>query len=191
MRRLLLSGDRANFTTLEFDTASNELRILADYTAPCNASWTERSCSQGSVDHVIGISEDEESALLYTFRIDHAQQSCEITSQQQTSAGPCHCKFLLRCSCILYSIFWFSPRATRRFCTGSGHCKCIEMIAIIAHVNSMSEAPSYFIPSKSANTVRFYLRIAPKLKYYPSSATKTLDMAQMRVDRRNVAYTKY
>jgi 6-phosphogluconolactonase (cycloisomerase 2 family) len=103
MRRLLISGDRANFTTLEFDTTNSELRILADYAAPCNASWTERSCSQGGVDHLIGISEDEKSALVYTFQIDHDQQSCKITSQQETSAGPCHCKFSLPCFVCCYS----------------------------------------------------------------------------------------
>lgn len=98
MRKLLVSGDRADFTTLEFDTENRELRFLTNYAAPHNASWTEISCSHKSIDYLVGISEEDESGLLYTFQIDHDQQSYQITSQQQTPAAPAHCEYP-----ILYS----------------------------------------------------------------------------------------
>jgi hypothetical protein len=50
MRRLLISGEQANFIALEFDAMKTEIRILADYAAPYNTSWAERSFSQGSLD---------------------------------------------------------------------------------------------------------------------------------------------
>lgn len=95
MRRLLISGDRTDFTTLEFDTANKNLRILANYAAPPNTSWTEHWSSHFGVDNLIGISEQDESGLLFAFQIDHNQKSCQITSQQQTPAGPAHCEFTL------------------------------------------------------------------------------------------------
>ncbi|KAL4736404.1 Lactonase, 7-bladed beta-propeller-domain-containing protein [Aspergillus similis] len=88
--RLLLSGDRATFTTLALDVARKELRPLADYPAPFNASWVEPAASQGSVDHLVGLSEGTESGLLYTFEIDHAQKACRTISQQQTRGAPAH-----------------------------------------------------------------------------------------------------
>lgn len=88
--KILISGDRADFTTLELDESANKLRILANYTAPHNANWTELVSSPGGVDHFIGISESEDSPKVYTFQIDHAQQTCQITSQRSTSDGPCH-----------------------------------------------------------------------------------------------------
>ncbi|KAH7336741.1 Lactonase, 7-bladed beta-propeller-domain-containing protein [Pyrenochaeta sp. MPI-SDFR-AT-0127] len=88
--KILVSGERRDFTTLELDTSKKELLILANYAAPHNASWTDHFSSRGSVDFLIGISESDDSATVYTFQIDHAQQTCQVTSQQPTSAGPCH-----------------------------------------------------------------------------------------------------
>ncbi|KAL4764894.1 Lactonase, 7-bladed beta-propeller-domain-containing protein [Aspergillus foveolatus] len=88
--RLLLSGDRSTFTTLALDVAKKELRLLADYPAPFNASWVEPVASQESVDRLVGLSEGTESGLLYTFEIDHALKACRTTSQQQTRGAPAH-----------------------------------------------------------------------------------------------------
>jgi hypothetical protein len=90
--KLLLSGDRPTFTTLALDVAKKELRLLADYPAPFNASWVELVASQGSVDRLVGLSEGTESGLLYTFEIDHHRKACRTTSQQQTRGAPAHCK---------------------------------------------------------------------------------------------------
>ena len=89
--KLLISGERADFTTLALDLDKKELSILANYAAPFNSSWTELSSSQGGIDHLIGLSEGIESGLLYNFEIDHAQKTCKITSQQATLAAPSHC----------------------------------------------------------------------------------------------------
>lgn len=90
--KLLISGDRANFTTLALDLGKKQLSILANYTAPSNASWTERSSSDGRIDRLIGLSEDDESGLLYSFEIDHEQKTCNITSQKPTLGAPGHCE---------------------------------------------------------------------------------------------------
>lgn len=89
---LLLSGKRADFTTVALDLDKKELSIVANYPGPFNASWIEPSSSSGDVDRLIGISEDQPSGLLYTFEIDHAHKTCKITSQQPTLAAPAHCK---------------------------------------------------------------------------------------------------
>lgn len=91
-RTLLVSGDRANFTTLALDTEKGELSVVANYPAPYNVSWVEPSSSAGGVDRLVGLSEGEESGLLYTFEINHEQKSCKITSQQPTLGAPAHCK---------------------------------------------------------------------------------------------------
>ena len=93
--QILVSGERANFTTLEFDSDQKRLSVLANYGAPYNASWVERSSSQGSIDRFIGLSEGIKSGLLYTFEIDHTQKTCKITSQQSTLGAPGHCKWAL------------------------------------------------------------------------------------------------
>ncbi|KAL4893489.1 putative isomerase YbhE [Aspergillus ambiguus] len=90
MRKLLISGERADFTTLALDLDRKELSILANYAAPFNASWVELSSSQGSIDRLVGLSEGNESGLLYIFEIDHAQKTCKITSQQPTMGAPGH-----------------------------------------------------------------------------------------------------
>ncbi|KAL4749217.1 hypothetical protein BDW72DRAFT_195038 [Aspergillus terricola var. indicus] len=80
----------AYFHTLALDVAKKELRVLADYPAPFNASWVEPAASQGDIDHLVGLSEGTESGLLYTFEINHAQKACRTTSQQQTRGAPAH-----------------------------------------------------------------------------------------------------
>lgn len=94
-RKLLLSGNRANFTTVALDLGQKKLSVLAEYAAPPNASWTELVSSRGSVDHFVGLSEGDKSGLLYTFLIDHTQRVCRITSQQPTLGAPGHCQHAL------------------------------------------------------------------------------------------------
>lgn len=89
---LLISGDRADFTTLTLDINKRELSIVANYPSPFNVSWVELSSSLGAVDRFVGLSEGEESGLLYTFEIDHEKKSCKITSQKDTGGAPAHCK---------------------------------------------------------------------------------------------------
>ncbi|KIV98823.1 uncharacterized protein PV09_09436 [Verruconis gallopava] len=88
--KLLVSGDRADFTLLAFNPVNNELGVIANYKAPFNASWVEVSASTHDIDHLIGLSEGDESGLLYTFKIDHVRNTCEITSQQPTLGAPAH-----------------------------------------------------------------------------------------------------
>ncbi|GFN13536.1 hypothetical protein AtubIFM55763_011709 [Aspergillus tubingensis] len=88
--RLLLAGDRADFTTLEFDQKRGKLSILANYASPFNASWVELSSSQRGLDQLVGLSEGDESGLLYTFEIDHLKKDCTITSQLPTLGAPGH-----------------------------------------------------------------------------------------------------
>lgn len=88
----MISGHRANFTTLALDVDKRDLSITAEYPAPFNVSWVEPSSSLGDVDRLIGLSEDTESGLLYTFEIDHARKTCNITSQKSTLGDPAHCK---------------------------------------------------------------------------------------------------
>ncbi|KAI0886889.1 putative isomerase YbhE [Annulohypoxylon maeteangense] len=90
-RMLLISGDRANITKLAFDPEKKELSVVSNYSAPPNVSWIEPSLSNRDVDRLIGISERSESGLLYTFEIDHTQETCKITSQQPTLGAPAHC----------------------------------------------------------------------------------------------------
>lgn len=99
-RTLLISGQRANFTTLSLDIDKRELSILAEYPAPFNVSWVEPWSSHGDFDRLIGLSEGAESGLLYTFEIDHARKRCNITSQKSTLGDPAHCKY----ECLPYSI---------------------------------------------------------------------------------------
>lgn len=91
-RTLLISGHRANFTTLSLDVDKSELSIAAEYPGPFNVSWVEPSSSQGNVDRLIGLSEGDDSGLLYTFEIDHARKRCNITSQKSTLGAPAHCE---------------------------------------------------------------------------------------------------
>ncbi|KAH0847486.1 hypothetical protein FOPE_00869 [Fonsecaea pedrosoi] len=87
---LLLSGDRANFTTLTLDLDRKELSVAANYPGPYNVSWVEPSSSQGDLDRLVGLSEGLETGLLYTFEIDQTQKTCKITSQQPTLGAPAH-----------------------------------------------------------------------------------------------------
>ncbi|KAM0489703.1 hypothetical protein ACHAP8_012312 [Fusarium lateritium] len=87
---LLLSGDRANFTTLAVDLQKGEITIIADYPAPENVSWVEPESSNEDVDRLIALSEGEESGLLFTFELDHSKKTCNITSQQPTLGAPAH-----------------------------------------------------------------------------------------------------
>ncbi|KAJ9144538.1 hypothetical protein NKR23_g5969 [Pleurostoma richardsiae] len=89
-RRLLVSGDRADFTTLTLDLDKKVLGVNANYPGPFNVSWVELSSSHGDVDRLVGLSEGIESGLLYTFEIDHSQKTCKITSQQTTLGAPAH-----------------------------------------------------------------------------------------------------
>ncbi|GKZ36835.1 hypothetical protein AbraIFM66950_008067 [Aspergillus brasiliensis] len=88
--RLLLSGDRADFTTLTLDLDTRELSILANYAAPYNASWVECLSSQRGLDQLVGLSEGDESGLLYSFEIDHERGACTIISQLPTLGAPGH-----------------------------------------------------------------------------------------------------
>ncbi|RMJ05056.1 hypothetical protein CDV36_014277 [Fusarium kuroshium] len=88
--KLLLSGDRANFTTVAVDLEKGELKVLANYLAPYNVSWAEPVSSHGNIDRLVGLSEGEESGLLFSFEIDHAHETCRITSQQPTLGAPAH-----------------------------------------------------------------------------------------------------
>jgi hypothetical protein len=90
--KLLISGERADFTTLELDLEKKELRVLANYPAPFNASWIEPTSTKQSTDRLVGLSEGVESGLLFTFEIDHTAKACKITSQQPTLGAPGHCK---------------------------------------------------------------------------------------------------
>ncbi|KAH7002992.1 Lactonase, 7-bladed beta-propeller-domain-containing protein [Fusarium venenatum] len=87
---LLLSGDRANFTTLAVDLQKGEIKIVADYRAPESVSWIELESSNGDVDRLIALSEGEESGLLFTFELNHSKKTCIITSQQPTLGAPAH-----------------------------------------------------------------------------------------------------
>lgn len=89
---LLLSGDRADFTTLSVDFEKGEIKIVANYPAPENVSWVEPESSSGSVDRLVALSEGEEYGLLFTLEIDHSQKTCNITSQQPTLGAPAHCE---------------------------------------------------------------------------------------------------
>ncbi|KAJ0104375.1 hypothetical protein J7T55_011159 [Diaporthe amygdali] len=89
-RTLLISGKRANFTTLALDVNKKDLSIVADYPGPFNVSWVEPSSSHGDVDRLVGLSEGDDSGLLYTFEIDHAQKICNITSEKSTTGAPAH-----------------------------------------------------------------------------------------------------
>lgn len=89
---LLLSGDRADFTTVAVDLDKGELKVLANYPAPYNVSWAEPVSSHGTIDRLVGLSEGEESGLLFSFEVDHAQETCRITSQQPTLGAPAHSK---------------------------------------------------------------------------------------------------
>jgi hypothetical protein len=91
-RTLLISGERADFTTLALDLDRKELSVLANYPGFFNVSWVERSSSQGSIDRLIGLSEGLERGLLYSFEIDHAGKTCKTTSQQPTLGAPAHCE---------------------------------------------------------------------------------------------------
>ncbi|KAF2014258.1 putative isomerase YbhE [Aaosphaeria arxii CBS 175.79] len=88
--KLLLSGDRANFTIIEFNSTGKEISILAEYPSPYNASWIEVASSHGNISNLVGLSEGEDVGLLYTFQIDHAHKTCQITSQQPTLGAPGH-----------------------------------------------------------------------------------------------------
>lgn len=90
--KLLISGLRANFTTLVFNPSEKEVNVSANYAAPVNASWVELVSSQGSVDRLVGLSEDDEQGLLYSFEIDHERKECNITSRQPTLGAPAHCE---------------------------------------------------------------------------------------------------
>lgn len=103
-RTLLISGHRANFTTLCLDVDKEELSILAEYPAPFNVSWVEPWSSRGDVDSLIGLSEGSEAGLLYTFEIDHARISCNITSQKSTLGDPAHCKYEVLPGSIVFDI---------------------------------------------------------------------------------------
>lgn len=91
-RKLLISGDRASFTTLTFDEDSGSISITADYAAPHNVSWTEPVSSNHDVSFLLGLSEQDDQGLIYTFEINHERKTCEITSQQPTLGAPGHCK---------------------------------------------------------------------------------------------------
>lgn len=90
-RTLLISGQRANFTTLSLDLDKRELSVVASYASPYNVSWVEPLSLNGQKDRFIGLSEGEEAGLLYTFEIDHVQKTCRLTSQQLTLGAPAHC----------------------------------------------------------------------------------------------------
>lgn len=90
--KVLVAGDRATFTTLSFDPEQKQLNVLADYTAPYNASWVEPLASSDGRDVLLGLSEGDESGSLYSFEIDHDKRKLLITSQQPTLAAPAHCE---------------------------------------------------------------------------------------------------
>jgi len=94
MPALLLSGERSNLTVVEFDTDSHKLAVTAEYPAPFNVSWTEPLPSEEKLDHLVGLSEGEESGLIFTFDIDHGINTCEITRQQETLGAPAHLQLL-------------------------------------------------------------------------------------------------
>ena len=89
-RRLLLSGEREDFTILAF--VADQLTVRSHHKAPFNVSWTEHVCSVDGIDHFIGLSEGEESGLVFTFIIDVDNEECIITSQQPTLGAPAHCQ---------------------------------------------------------------------------------------------------
>ncbi|KAK9466981.1 putative isomerase YbhE [Lipomyces arxii] len=89
-RKLLLSGERADFTVVDFDEGSKKLSIVANYPSPENASWVETTSTEGSVNRFIGLSGGLSVGSLYTFEIDHANDTCKITSQQPTLGAPAH-----------------------------------------------------------------------------------------------------
>lgn len=91
-RKLLISGDRTEFTTLEFDDSKLDLHVLGNYKAPHNASWIERISTNGNIDQLIGLSEGDERGLLYSFEVDHIHRTCTITSCLPTLGAPGHCK---------------------------------------------------------------------------------------------------
>lgn len=94
--KILVSGERANFTVLEFDSQTRNVVPIEDHVAPFNASWIEMSKTDGQIDRLFGLSEGEDSGLLYTFDVDHGQGTCQITSERPTLGAPAHCKRLHR-----------------------------------------------------------------------------------------------
>lgn len=91
MPKLLLSGERENFTVVSFEPEQRTISVDAQYPAPFNASWIEPQRVNGQVDQLIGLSEGEEAGLVYTFEIDHGTKTSRITSQQFTLGAPAHC----------------------------------------------------------------------------------------------------
>ncbi|KAI1086674.1 putative isomerase YbhE [Rostrohypoxylon terebratum] len=87
---LLISGDRANITTLSLDLEKKELSVAANYPAPKDSSWIDLTFSTGNVDRLVGLSEDLIEGQLYTFQIDHDRKTFKITSQQPTLGAPAH-----------------------------------------------------------------------------------------------------
>lgn len=102
-RTLLLSGDRAEFSALCFDTKTKKVILLGSYAAPKNASWVEFLSSQGDTKHFIGLSETEDLGWLYSFEINEVQKTCQITSREPTSGDPAHCKNHSRKSKLVYN----------------------------------------------------------------------------------------
>lgn len=92
--KLLISGDREEFTTLALDADAKKLSIIANYQAPYNVSWVERSSSCGDVDRLIGFSEGLEKGFIFTFDMDHSKSTFNYTSQQPCLGAPAHCKEL-------------------------------------------------------------------------------------------------
>ncbi|KAL1856425.1 hypothetical protein VTK73DRAFT_8282 [Phialemonium thermophilum] len=88
--RLLLSGDRKTFTTVNFDAEKKSLTVLADYTAPPDVSWVEPTSSSGDVDRLVGLSEQTGEGELFTFDIDHGRKTCSFTSKKKTLGAPAH-----------------------------------------------------------------------------------------------------
>lgn len=103
--KLLISGDRAHFTTLAFDPNKQKLKTVAHYPAPYNVSWVEPMSLQGHVDRLVGLSEGEESGLLFTFEIDHKLRQCRMTSQEPTLGAPAHCESLSAYFSNMYGCF--------------------------------------------------------------------------------------
>ncbi|ODO10048.1 hypothetical protein I350_02273 [Cryptococcus amylolentus CBS 6273] len=89
-RRLLISGDRSTFTTLQFDPVRRSLQVKHDYPAPYNCSWLEISPfareNGAAWDKLFALSEGQEVGEVFTFEL-HGEE-LEITSRAPTLGAP-------------------------------------------------------------------------------------------------------
>lgn len=193
--KLLISGERPNFTILEIDLAKKALYIVAHYAAPFNSSWIELSSSKGDIDFLIGLSEGVESGLLYTFEVDHGRKAFKITSQQPTLGAPGHCEF----SNPYYSLgsgintarVVITLRDNSGLALGTVSLCKRSNVAIYAKIDSIWEAPLPSTPYRHLKETLFYSTNHLERKSCQSSRISLSATARTKADNNNATSTKY